>query len=245
MNYMLPFAAPRNRLAYPAGRRPGFDPTHPASTGIYKGGGSFTSVNNNFVNLLNGQACVLSATLPTPAILGGIGPCLEFNANSVCCEATNLATAGSVWTLGAVIQLITYTTGSHYVCTNSGLGQSIRAGSGVPGWVWNNSAGLGVAPVVSVPYFLAASAASTGTAYMVQCNLKTGAILIGSGTANSLSGNGAMFIGNNALAGTDPFLGYIAAIMFGSVSLGLQQLIAWASDPWAFWYPRSKFVGGF
>lgn len=236
----------RNPLVYPAGRNPGFDPTHPAAASI-KCGGSFVPAGGNLVNLLNGASCIASTTLPTQAVLGPIGPCLNFNANVGCQPVgPNISITPSSWTIAAICQLISYTTGNHMVASQTGLGRSLKAASGAGGWEWNNSGSglLGITPVINVPLFIAASGGNSGTVNMVQLNLKTGIITKGTASASSYS-SGQMFIGNISLTGGDQLLGYIAAVMFSESLVLLQELLAWAADPWSFWYPRDRFAGGF
>src|SRR6202035_4103802 len=75
-------------------------------------------------------------------------------------------------------------------------------------------------------------------------NLKTGSTRTASvacGTTNGTS-NGIFVVGNGpALTiASATSLATVSAIMYSSALLAPTQLLAWASDPWSFWYPPTQ-----
>lgn len=56
------------------------------------------------------------------------------------------------------------------------------------------------------------------------------------GSSTLVAPNGTYGIGNN-VGSSREFNGFIAAAMVGADYLAIPQLLQWAENPWAFWYP--------
>src|SRR5450755_1310419 len=82
----LPLIFPRNPLAYPGSRRPGFDPSHPAAPRLFSSPnilwGSAFVAGNQFQEYYNGSLGTISGSQPAYAIDGAIGPAGVFNNNA-------------------------------------------------------------------------------------------------------------------------------------------------------------------
>jgi hypothetical protein len=102
------------------------------------------------------------------------------------------------------------------------------------------------------PYFVCFNfPANPSIGNFVWTNLTTGAVTysVQSGSATTI-GNfaGSCAVGADSATGTsDPPHGPgIACAMMSTAKLSVSQLIAWAADPWSFWYPdnpQSDYVG--
>jgi len=101
----------------------------------------------------------------------------------------------------------------------------------------NNSSTI-AALTAGDPYFIAGSFDATNFRFVVT-HLKTGKITNTSiaGTSNmGFAGTASVNVGGSTSNGC----GYLAAVMIiqnPGYSLGNAELIAWASDPWSYWYP--------
>ena len=90
--------------------------------------------------------------------------------------------------------------------------------------------------VANVPYFAAVSA-NASTANYLLLRLDNGTLLTGtSGGAASTAPNGTFVVGNDFSAG-DGSTAFQTAAMASGVFLSMPALVAWAADPWSFWYP--------
>lgn len=247
---------PRNRLAFPAGMRPGFSPTHPAANGLGGDKKQFSAIasfgatfGGTLLNLLTGAQADTIAGIPTFNILGAIGPSLAFAAPSTA-QFTgglgNTTTADSSVTFGAILQRNSTTAGSGIIISDDTNGTNGRAAQGinVSGALilvfWGGSlVTSSLVMAVGVPYFYGVSADATSTRFVL-VNLLTGRIqtdVQAAPTPAVISGaNGSIIIGTT---GSRFINSSIAAVMYAPKSTNMAQLTQWANDPWAFWYPQS------
>jgi len=237
----------RNPLAYPCGVAPGFDPTHPAAPGCVFSG---VSDGGNFINILTGIIGALTAT-PTVNIDGAIGASTRYTAAT---DKSTFTIAGPGSPTGATIASIfrlDSINNANQICIFDSSNSSLRSHltTALLEVAINTTANASnITLVAGVPYFAAASFKNASTLNFVATNLATGQISSQSRTtASSLSTTAAtsLTIGNNVATGV-PLKGILAADMWAyNTFLSLSQLLAWASDPWSFWYPerRSYRVG--
>jgi hypothetical protein len=237
-----------NPLGIP-GRRPGFDPSHPAAQNI-----RYSGVANgaNFISLLNGKP-------GTPSISGSvldgqIGPAATIATTTG--GGNNITVAGggsapSVATIACIFKFNGTSAGNYQGLLGtfaSGFGwwigienavQNITVSSG------GTSSTTAFTPVLSVgvPYFVAVSSSLTG-GNLVVVNLATGAIqsqTVTYGSSLSAAGGEAPYVLGTTFtfAAANGLDGSMAAAMYSAQFMSLSQLQQWAQDPWAFWYPRT------
>lgn len=130
------------------------------------------------------------------------------------------------------------------------FGVSATAGSG---FIFTGAGG-GTAKAFTLSankaYFLACSLRMSGSSSPIQrwvkVDLETGQIETSAKTTNETLGNIASTLVLTNTTGTASFTGGIAAAMLSYRSfLTMAELIAWAQDPWSFWYPRSTDIASF
>lgn len=241
---MRPLIYRRNSIAYPGGRNPAFDPTHIAASpkvrysGIAAPGGAFT-------NLLNGTSST-QVGAPTSVInsLGLTTATPSTTGVNVCNNVANAFT-------GAITGFTSAAILSYSSVGASGL-LSIFDDNAANGnlFVYQNSAGHFLALLSSgtstysviqlaanTPYFVAVSANSSVGVFVV-VNLLTGAIQTATVTQaiGFFTPSSTWNIGGQSVS-TGRGGSRIAAIMYSVATLSLQQLLAWAQNPWDFWYP--------
>jgi hypothetical protein len=245
----------RNPLAYP-GRAPGFDPSHLVASNTML---SAVAAGANFVNCLNGSNGTVVAgstpVLPSGGLYGALGPAVNFSlATNPVGKTSYVSFPGSstnvrTVTIGALLYFLVNGAQAVGVVANdsNGSGVSFRVNNsgtftlqlaGVASYnssaVTLNAAGF---------YFVAASVNTlTGAYCFVLLNLLTGQT-----TYEALSGSahtpgsptGSFVVGNygNAAAPASEMNGAIAAVAYINGYRPLPQLLAWAADPWSFWYP--------
>ncbi len=228
--------APPSNLEFPAYRAPGFDPTHPASPGLFYSG---IAVSGSFVNLLTGAPASITGTVS--AIMTPQGPgarCVTTLSGLV--AATPASVAASAITFGAIITLTASIATGVFLQINGGSSSYLYQASRVLFMAAGGSTfSSGVTLALNVPYFVAVSY-NGSTARWVVANLNTGQItqattsathtigtLGGSTTFVSGGTSGAYFMDGQINAGMCALNNWLSAA----------QLLAWAADPWAFWYP--------
>jgi hypothetical protein len=238
---------PFNPLAFPAGRAPRFDPTHPASRGIWKFKGlSAVAQGGSFVDLLGSSAPAATGS-PALALLGGLGPAVSFPSTANYRYNTQITglTATAI-TYGVIGVYQTVGSGQQMMLAN-GTSQNMFGINSSNLTFYNGSFNSAVfTPAANAPYFFAMSALASTVVNFVALNLASGKLFSASvANANTIASTTTFVtIGNNStLAGMQ---GAIAAVAYAyNVYLSLALLLAWAADPWSFWYPRSKLIGGF
>lgn len=242
----LPLVFRRNPLAFPAGRSPGFDASHPASNGLLrKRGFSAVPIGANFVNVIDGSPFTASNTT---AAIRAAGPCVKFSSATSACTQTGYS-ASTTLTLAAVVEFSSL--GSVYQgivgsSTNASTNSPIlylQGASGGPLDLYSSGDQSSTIKATSTntPFFIAVSAKSSTKYNYILVNLTNGSIVTNSITpsAGFLTANGTVVIGNGNTT-SQPALGYIYASMYSYAFLSIPQLLAWAQDPWSFWYPRTR-----
>lgn len=244
---ILPF---KRGLIYPGGN-PGFDPSHVASAGMAAGHAlsAIACANGLMVNLLNGAPGINGNSGTATGIIDSfMGPSTVFGFPGVAREinfvapnvSDSLETIASIFSWSGQASQVTIFNagngGSQNVAlylTAAGLLSAYSTGA--------HSSTLSV--VANVPYFAAASFKNGQAGPVVLKRLDTGAIFtdtiadIGPMSANS---GGKYLVGNDGFG--NQFYGKIVAVMYAPTFMVLPDLVKWADDPWAFWYPRSLDV---
>jgi hypothetical protein len=242
---------PRNPFVFPA-TNPGFDQSHIASVNPLLSG---VARNGNIISLLSSALGTSNGAGNAPAAsMGGmIGPSIYVpNNGSISFPYAN--TAWSAQTMAAIVIFDAQTSAnirnimSTSAAGNAGFllgmtttGASAQAWSYLVGATFTNIAtGFPSSALIGgVPYFFAVSIQNGQAANSVLCRLDTGQMGATS-TANAASftaGDTTIHIGNRG-ANTRQTIGRIAAVMHANNYLSQPQLLQWAADPWAFWYPR-------
>lgn len=256
----------RDRLAYPAGMAPGFDPTHVASVGaaasVYAMPGDISTSTAGLFDIIAGKSIYggngtqdyfIEGALGPVNIVGGYGAQYYGSPTSKPTNLSKKITAAAMfrvppnWFNGGVI----------FFC-DSASSSSIGVAPGINGSramrLIKNFGGSQTDVVSTVileigtPYFLAYSSDDAVGVTFVARNLLTGVVQ-------------SQFVANTVAVTSTPAGDYgypnpgaglgdrmwLAAAMFNNVrALPLAYLLAWAEDPWAFWYPRVEpetFVG--
>ena len=253
MNYMLPFSAPRNQLAFPVGRAPGFDPMHIAAAGMSSGNAlsAVTTVNRGMVNLLTGKPLTIVGS-PNTQVISPLGPSSLINTSGQEYTASILSSTPTAVTEAAIIMLVAYNaSGYQFIVAGNNNSAMLYATEGI------NNQHVGIflggtnfttfASQLNVPYFVACSVAPSKQIAFVIVNLLNGSLFTQTITGVNLpAGNGGTIaVANDPGSTADILNGYVAAAMYSTNYVSSNALRAWAADPWAFWYPRRKFVGGF
>lgn len=233
-------------LAFP-GRLPGFDPAHVVARGCRFSGSAFGA--SNFINLLNAKIGT-QAGAPSSVISGTVGPAVQFSSASTLDKLTysgqSTANDGQV-TLGAIVRP-----------KSAGLNNPVifNSGNAAGGWQfttvgsvlvlqdgsYSHIANSGFVLAANVPYFVACSTDSATATNFVVLRLDNGKVLANSqASITTTASNGIYSIGGTGQFAGNVFDGAIAATMFSASYASLATLLQWASDPWAFWYPRTNY----
>lgn len=232
-------------LAYPAGRVPGFDPSHPAANGAFL---SCVASGANFINVLSGNKGTITGT-PVASIIGAIGPGVNTISSSTAVVTFGTITTPANLTMGAIVFPNTLQiTNSALLYLDSSTTADILGLiniSSVSKWEVTLGTNVGLetsfAAVLGTPYFVAASISSVGTVNFVIMNLQNGQVL----TATNLNTYPSLTtvticVGGRSTTNSRQYNGPIACGMMTSNFMSLPQLLAWAQRPWDFWYPISK-----
>ncbi len=232
----------RNPLAFPVGAVPGFDPSHVASPSIKF---SAISVAGGFINIVPGFASLMPST-----INGTVGQTID---GVIGRGKTPGTTNNFVFTSGAAAQSVFNTmaaiirTGASDnagIFTNTGISASAQILSVFSGNLFftDNNAGdvnSTIPLAANTPYFVVASKnGNASNYYFLALNLNTGVIatsVVNLGLAG-VSGQSGYTIGEEYEFSTF-YQGTIAAVMHAAAAMSPQQMLAWAADPWSFWYP--------
>ena len=235
--------APLSSLEFPSWRAPGFDPSHLAA-GTTARMSCVASTGGAFINLLNGQATTPTNGTPTSTIRGVIGPAVLDSASTVYNAISNSITETPVATTFGAIFIPTAASGNQTIVADqtspTGNYSEFRLNGGVlssgQGGGGGTSSGF-PSVVANQPYFVACSLHSANQNFVL-VNLLTGQTWSASTTTSRPFGSisGSYAVGGFSGASTQANA-YIAAAMMSRAFLGADQLLAWAADPWAFWYP--------
>lgn len=255
---------PRDRLAYPVGRKPSINYGHIAFKGMLGGVAS-----PRFLSTYASPQGVLKP-LNKPGVLVGqgsggtssfvldpiIGPTIQFSRtvgflNSYAMNFTTTAptsqTFGMIFTLNTAVGA----TQNCGLCYDSAApdsnSQGFAIGQSANGIVWernsftsSSTSAMG-APVVNTQYFVAGSV-NANTQNYIMLNLSNGRYTTAtiSGAITFAAGSASWSMGglsaNSVSSGCNIACGYLA----DNVYLSASMLLEWAKDPWAFWYPYDE-----
>lgn len=230
----------RNPLAYPCGVAPGFDPKHPMSDRIRFSG--FCS-GGNFVEILSGGVGAPTGA-PTPSINSHVGPAVLFPNSTNRTDFTGRSTINDASvTIAAIMNLLNDGAAKIFFSSSSAntgwrtafVGLTTICTSGVLGDI-----GAAITVPAAGPIFFAMSASSAGSVMAIR-NLSNGRLLTASGIGRASGApNGTYCVGGHAAFANVQMLNPISLVMFAAQYHALQELVAWSSDPWSFWYPQPR-----
>lgn len=234
-----------NPFAFPGGS-PGFDPSHVAAPSTQM---SCVGINGNFINILSGSIGSVLGGAPAATIHGSLGPAVSLNNTT---DSVNLPGKGPIkiatgnsYTLAAIVVPNDTAAFHSFFCIGGNSTNSSMIVSNSGGLTLNIQGGSfldsGNHLVSGVPYFVAISVEASVATYFVVTNLRTGAVktVVGAAvTCPNTSPDGGYVFGKNTISGQSPMNGLVAAAMASSTAMTLPQMLAWAQDPWAFWYPQ-------
>ena len=246
-----------NVFSYPAGFAPGYDQTHPASTQKLRMSCVALAVKQLQQIYPNYGAAASIAANSQFGIDAYVGPCILPWVYSECRFVK--AVQDTTGTFAAILMgPSTYSLGG---AGNSSLLSDTQFASGGVRLDYDGTTGnlMGLGGTTSPfqwvpanainiplrqPFFLAFCYRENGPACFVLRNLLTGALRAEPSSANnttlgSTASAMAYCLGGsrfNAEGGDEKF----NCAMFSGDYLGLETLVKWSEDPWAFWYPRGS-----
>lgn len=228
-----------NPLEFP-GSQPAIDWSHPAALNL-----RFSAVasGGSFINLLSGNRGAVGGGAAA-GLRRTLGITEEFSASGDKVTFTGQKTTNDASvTIAAIVRTDTQTSGMViFSSSDTNAGWRLDDNSGQLRLTAGGENTLD-GPVViadSGSYFLAASGNTAASAFVVR-DLRTGAVSSASaGGTIADAPSGTYVIGN--ITGPQPWVGGISAVMFAARFMPLPGLLAWAADPWSFWYPRRDTV---
>lgn len=246
-----------NPLAYP-GRAPRFDPSHFAAKGCRW---SVVSTGASAVNLCKPSPHpTAQVSAPTSVIDGSLGRASKFTGvlnNGLTFTGGSNAGTDLVLTYACIYRPSNLSSNFTIVANSTTVnsGSLIGYNPTFPGLglAFLNSFPVvaGITLVAGVPYFIicSGSGVSGGTwnTNWLVLRFDTGQIItaVASGTGQAMvASNGNMvFGGAPSPDGAQDATGNLAAAMYsggpGGFVMSIPQMLQWAQEPWAFWYPRT------
>lgn len=224
-------------LTYP-GRNPGFDLSHVAAAGIVKNRGfSAVPLGGNFVNLITGGVSAVDNSGGTAKLYGATGPIISMASNQASHFTGQLSTTTPNLTLAAIFQLTSVVSTQVLVSIGNSIRLHCSTGPTFISMIYGGNISSGYTQIANVPYFAACSLVASVVENFVIARLDTGQIYTATATPGAVqSTNTTQYVANNASLSIG--CTGVAAAMFSPSYLTLGQLLEWAQDPWAFWYPR-------
>jgi hypothetical protein len=230
-------------FAYP-GTKAGFNPAHPVAASCRFSG---VSTGANFVDLTTGKPGVASGSPVSVMTLMGQASTFSTTTNNIQFSGKPTGVPPA-YTLACILIFTSVPSGTNYyfATSNSAAGASLQSPSagnlaisisGATGFIST------IVPAANVPYFWAGSVLpGTGPnaiGNIILTNLQTGTTLFQS-TTNTIStpttDTGTCTVGNRGTGVGN--LSSMAAAMYTTGFTPMAQLLAFAQDPWAFWYPK-------
>ncbi len=247
--------APLSNLEFPSWRSPGFDPTHLAAGAKVQYSGVAATGQNAFINLLTGAATTSAGTIGN--YIERTGPTVAIFTATSYLTAAGASIEPSSLTMGCIfIPNASVATGAIF-CNNdnntTATQSSVLQVRALVVYLQTPGSGTissGITLTTGVPYFIAVSY-NASVANFVVVNLNNGvtttASVSGAHAFVAMSGYNSYGIGGGTGASTY-MNGFLAAVMYSINNyLSLPQLLVWAADPWAFWYPDDdldyRYVG--
>jgi hypothetical protein len=228
-------------LAFPGGRKPGINPKHPAMAGgqlLYSA--VATSNGANFVDLRTGTPGTPGGS-PTTGINGTIGPTATFTGNpdSVVIANTAQLTTATGHTCAIIFVQNSLPGGNVFLWTQDSSGEfSLFFWNDIVHMWGNGDIQSALAPATGIPYFLIMSA-GTSSYNAVLKRLDTGQIITDTGSSgwSSSTFGSTWSIGfDNNNSNRQSHASMAASAAFANYR-PMSTLLAWAADPWGFWYP--------
>jgi hypothetical protein len=241
MGLILPFRP--NKLAFPGGL-PGFNGSHIAIGGA-KVRLSAVSGNGSFFGLYPYSTPGTNVNTVTRQIVG-IGDTCKY-ATTGYTSLPQSTSADYPGTAAAIFQSTSLNTFSFLFSYDSISSAIVVGGNNLTFRIAGNYYGSSLPTSNNVPYFVIVSCdpVSKNINYLTK-RLDTGAVATAVVTASAFGTDfGTPYtIGNFAggAAGTS-LNGVVAAVMRTNGYLSLQAMLAWANDPWSFWYPQLPDLG--
>lgn len=228
------------------GWAPAFNPKHLCAR---KTVGSAVSIGAQFINLLSGKTGTLPhATNPTGTVSGYIGPASFFTlaqgTNSVVDFTTANDSSPFPTTFGAIFIINSLQNNPQGIVQN-GTSSGNKLQMALDGNTfrlkrWNaTDDDTTFGPSINVPYFLAVSSDNTNVTNFVWTRLDTGFIQSKTMAPGSTAtaGTAQFSIGPIEASGNGSDI-KIAAAMYSQTLNSMASMLAWAADPWSFWYPQ-------
>jgi hypothetical protein len=260
----------RNRFAYPVGAKPGvnFD-----NSAVVNGQLRFSGIGSQGTSTAAaGVACGFAQIYPifkrgltsasnavviSSTIDGLLGPVnsTTISSNSAIEFANNTTANDLSYVIAAIFRTGATVAALQFICANSNsatatarFGIELTAAGVISiGSFFGTLVASGVTATVNTPYFVAASA-TTGQWRILVLNLQTGqTVLTNATTAITLTAPSGTVSVLGLTGNANSFGGRLAAFMFSNGFAGFPELLAWARDPWSFWYPTKdivQFAGG-
>lgn len=197
------------------------------------------------VDMLSGSPGALNGT-PTWSVDGHMGGVTGYATTGRSAYTRSGPASPASATAAAIFAVDTISGAAANVIVRNGLvGSTVFRSTQTTGLL-NFGAGAGaggLAITAGVPYFGVCSLLGGLTLNAALMNLRTGQLRyesIGTAAIVNATATANQYIGNNDAA-TAPLIGRIAAVMWAyNRFLSLPELLAWASDPWSFWYPSLR-----
>lgn len=240
---MRPAILRRRSLAYPGGAKPGFDSTHPMAVGA-----NLSAVfdnSGNFINLCPGFCPPIGTIAGTVAkkLDSQIGPAKDVGTTY---KVTFTSGSGGIFSSAsaavtfAAIMRTSASDNSGIICAGTDGPQIADFGGPFYFSQSGTDTSSGITLAANTPYFVVASFEGTINfpCNFLVLNLQTGniqtaTVVIGQNVNSTGTGFSIGFEGKY----TDYWQGRIAAVYAANAYHQLQDLQAWATDPWRFWYP--------
>ena len=230
-------------LSKPSGVSPGIDFSHPAAGGNAL---AFSAVYDgiNLLNPVRGTFNTGSNTYPVDSL---IGKSIKNTAGAAGVTYSGQSTTNNnLITFAAIVRAHNSGGSTGFIGNcSSGTGGVCFGIDSSPKLILGGNGSFKESSFTytsDVPYFIAASLSTTAAVFVAR-RLDTGQILSSSTSGfTTIAPNGTYSFAGN---GSNGFAGHIgaASIAAGMMSFQftpLHQLLAWADDPWAFWYPDAN-----
>lgn len=233
------FQLSRNPLAYPVGCKPGFDASHVAGAQVKFSG---VATPGNFIDVGSGGKGTISGT-PTTGVHGQLGPVINFPSGAYATFPGHSAIVYPSITIAAIFSVDSLTT-FQYIFSNStgGTGLSLIVDTtfklAINNWETTRLVSS-LAIAAATPYFAVVSQNGTTSTQFLLMDLRSGKVLVetqAAGLAVPTSLSGSYLVSAAPNTGSH-LLGNVAAAMYSGIYLSLPTMLAWAADPWSFWYP--------
>lgn len=228
----------RNPLAYPAGYKPGFDPSHPCAAKTVL---STVHTGANQVNLLNGAVGTITGSLATN-IDGRLGPSMDLATSSTnYINFSGFGTAAVGACTMAFILKFSSAVGYNYI-----LGYGVNPGVHCffddkfhAGFGFVVDANSTLTYEVGVPYFVAFSWVAGSPVEFYVKNLQTGVLktISASSAVSQTPTSGNIYLGTSEWD-HQVTKNFLAATMISRSYTPPSAMHQWCDDPWPFWYPN-------